>query len=464
MNSASWTPQLPPKHVHFVGIGGIGMSGLAKVMRKLGYAVSGSDAKASRTLEELFREKVLCHVGHAEEYLREADLVVISSAVSDENPEVVAARRQGIPVISRAQMLGYLMNSGRGIAIAGTHGKTTTTALISYLLTEAGLDPTALVGGEVAALGGNARLGMGDFFVAEADESDGSLTQLNPELAVITNIDSDHLDHYHGSMEELERTFARFLSKVPADGAIYLAVDDPRCLTLSRFFARQVITFGLDHPADYMAVDLRQGSFATTFTVTERGASLGQFRLNRPGRFNVANALAAIAIARRAGIPLETIRQILPAFQGVKRRFDILHNTSDLIVVDDYAHHPNEIRATLGAARANHADRIIGIFQPHRYSRVQSLHADFGQSFQGADEVIVTDIYAAGESPLPGVDIKLILDSLQRCPGQPPVRYIPLLTEIPDYVRAQHQRGDLVITLGAGDVRQVAEALAASVA
>lgn len=449
------------RHVHFVGIGGIGMSGIAQLLNGLGYVVSGSDSKASRMLECLAHQGIQCHVGHHPEYLRGADVVVTSSAIRQDNPELMEARRQGLPVVSRARMLGCVMNSSRGIAVAGTHGKTTTTAMIASLLVRAGIDPTAIVGGEVRELDGNARLGLGEYFVAEADESDGSLVELNPELVVVTNIDTDHMDHY-GSLEALVRTFSQFLSKVPQDGAIFLAVDDPNCLRLSQFFARQVVTFGLEQPADYMAVDLFEGSFATEFTLLHRGSSLGRFRLNRPGRFNITNALAAIAVARHAGVPLESIRESLPAFEGVRRRFDILHASDDMIVVDDYAHHPSEIRATLSAARANHPDRIIGIFQPHRYSRVQQLHADFGKSFAGVDEVIVTDIYSAGESPVEGVDAALILNSLTSCPGQPPVRYIPLLADIPAYVRSRQRPHDLVITLGAGDVRLVAEELAAS--
>lgn len=452
-------PTHTPRHVHFVGLGGIGMSGIAQLMNGLGYTVSGSDSKASKMLEKLATQGIQCHVGHHPEYTRGADVVVTSSAIRQDNPELIEARRQGIDVVSRARMLGCLMNSSRGIAIAGTHGKTSTTAMIASLLVRAGIDPTAIVGGEVRELGGNARLGLGEYFVAEADESDGSLIELSPEMVVVTNIDTDHLDHY-GSFDGLVRTFASFLSRVPQDGAIFLAVDDPNCLKLSRFYGPQVVTYGLDQPADYSAVDVFEGSFATEFTVLHKNISLGRFRLNRPGRFNVTNALAAIAVALRAGVPVESIRESLPMFEGVRRRFDILHSSDNMIVVDDYAHHPSEIRATLSAARANHADRIIGIFQPHRYSRVKDLHADFGQSFVGVDEVIVTNIYAAGETPVDGVDERLILDSLDSCPGRPPVRYIPLLADIPAYIRAGSRKHDLVITLGAGDVRLVAEDLA----
>ncbi|HYE77669.1 MAG TPA: UDP-N-acetylmuramate--L-alanine ligase, partial [bacterium] len=384
--------RLPHRHVHFVGIGGIGMSGIAQMMNELGYTVSGSDLKASPMLEALAAQGIQCHVGHHPAYIQGADLVVATSAVNSSNPEVAAARAAGIPVVPRAKMLGCLMNSSRGIAIAGTHGKTTTTAMVATMLEHAGTDPTAVIGGMVKELGGNAKLGLGEYFVAEADESDGSLIELNPELVVVNNIDSDHLDHY-GSVQAIVKTFANFLGKVPADGAIFLAIDDPNCLELSRFFAKQVITFGLNHPADYRAVDIHEGSFAIEFSVIHRGELLGEFHLNRPGRFNVANALAAVAVGRHVGLTVSEIQSGLARFQGVKRRFDILHSSDRLIVVDDYAHHPSEIRATLGAARANHRDRIIGVFQPHRYSRVQHLHADFGPAFAGVDEVILTDIY-----------------------------------------------------------------------
>lgn len=439
------------------------MSGIAQMMNQLGYTVSGSDAKASPVLEALAAQGIQCHVGHHPAYIQGADLVITTSAVNGANPEVAAARGAGVPVVSRAKMLGCLMNSSRGIAVAGTHGKTTTSAMIATMLQHAGADPTAIIGGMVKELGGNAKLGLGEYFVAEADESDGSLIELNPELVVVNNIDSDHLDHY-GSMRAMVNTFSSFLGKVPADGAIFLAIDDPNCLELSRFYAKQVITFGLNHPADFRAIDIHEGSFAIEFSVVHKGELLGEFHLNRPGRFNVANALAAISVGRYVGLTVSEIQSGLARFQGVKRRFDILHSSDRMIVVDDYAHHPAEIKATLTAARANHRDRIIGVFQPHRYSRVRSLHADFGLAFQGVDEVILTDIYAAGEKPMEGVDHHLMLNSLAKCPGQPPVRYIPLLADIPAYIHAQHRQHDLVITLGAGDVWKVAAELAATAA
>ncbi|MEO7994242.1 MAG: UDP-N-acetylmuramate--L-alanine ligase [bacterium] len=463
MHTTSAIPTLTERHVHFVGIGGIGMSGIAQLMAQLGYTVSGSDAKASTMLETLAGQGVQCHVGHHPEYLRGAELVVATSAVNSHNAEVAAAQAMGIPVISRARMLGCLMNSSRGIAVAGTHGKTTTTALIASMLAHAGYDPTAIVGGMVKELGGNARLGLGEFFVAEADESDGSLVALNPEIVVVNNIDTDHLDHY-GSLDAIVRTFSNFLSKVPANGAIFLAVDDPNCLQLSHFFAKQVITFALDHPADYRAVDVQEGSFATEFTVLYRGQRLGTFHLNRPGRFNVANALAAIAVGRHVGLTVSQIQSGLAVFQGVKRRFDILHNSDNMIVVDDYAHHPAEIKATLSAARANHSKRIIGVFQPHRYSRVSHLHADFGHAFENVDEVVLTDIYAAGEAPMEGIDHRLLLSSLATCPGSPRISYIPQLCDIAPYIQETQQPRDLVITLGAGDIWKVAAELAATAA
>jgi UDP-N-acetylmuramate--alanine ligase len=444
--------------IHFIGIGGIGMSGIAKITAELEYPVTGSDLNSSQTLTELASLGCGIYRGHDPSNILNPDLVVISSAIKEDNPELIRARERKIPVIPRAKMLGILMNSSRGIAIAGTHGKTTTSAMVATVLQHGGLDPTAVIGGYTHEFNSNAKLGTGDFFVAEADESDGSLLELNPEIAIINNIDNDHMDFY-GSTDKLHETFRQFIAKVPTNGMVTMSIDDPVLMYMSGFFTKNIVTYGIDNYADLNAANIRDDAFSVTFDVLYRGKLLGNIMMPRPGLFNVYNALAAVSVGLHVGLPFGVIAEGLAEFRGVKRRFDILKRTPEMIVIDDYAHHPSEIRATLSAIRSNHNKRVIGIFQPHRYSRMKHLAGQFGECFDCADEVVVTDIYSAGEAPIPHVTSELVLDSL-KAHHQKYVEYIPKLDDIPGYITKRQQAGDLVVTLGAGDVWKVAHTLA----
>jgi UDP-N-acetylmuramate--alanine ligase len=445
--------------IHFIGIGGIGMSGIARIAAQLEYPITGSDLNSSQIVSELASLGCEIHRGHAPSNIGNPDLVVVSSAIGEDNPELQKARKMNIPVISRAKMLGILMNSSRGIAIAGTHGKTTASAMVSTVLESGGLDPTVVVGGYTNEFKGNAKLGTGDFFVAEADESDGSLLELNPEIAVINNIDNDHIDFY-GSVEELHKTFREFIRKVPTNGMVAISIDDPILIGMKDSFSGNVVTYGIENGADLKARGIYQDDFSISFEVLYRGKLLGEVKLNKPGLFNVYNALAAISIGLHVGMPFAAVKKGLAKFSGVKRRFDILKQTPEMIVIDDYAHHPSEVKATLGSIRSNHSSRIIGVFQPHRYSRMKHLAEQFGDCFHSADEVVVTDIYSAGETPIPFVTSDLVLDALKRN-NQRYVEYIPNIDDIPDYIESRQKKGDLVVTLGAGDVWKVAHTLAA---
>jgi UDP-N-acetylmuramate--alanine ligase len=444
--------------IHFIGIGGIGMSGIARLAAQLEYPVSGSDLNSAQVLSELASLGCDIYRGHDPSHIKNPDLVVVSSAIKEDNPELKKAREMNIPVIPRAKMLGVLMNSSRGIAIAGTHGKTTTSAMVAAVLEHGGLDPTVVVGGYTHEFNGNAKLGTGDFFVAEADESDGSLLELNPEIAVLNNIDNDHMDFY-GSVERIHSTFREFMNKVPSNGLVSICVDDQVLFEMCGFCKNRIMTYGINHPADLNARGIHEDEFSVGFEVLRNGKSLGGVKLQKPGRFNVYNALAAISVGLHVGIPFGEIADGLAEFKGVKRRFDILKNTPQMIVIDDYAHHPSEIKATLDSIRSNHSSRVIGVFQPHRYSRMKHLADQFGSCFHSADEVVVTDIYSAGETPIPFVTSDLVLDSLKRN-HQRDVEYIPSIENIPGYIESRHRDGDLVVTLGAGDVWKVAYELA----
>ena len=444
--------------IHFIGIGGVGMSGIARITAELEYPVSGSDINSTQVVGELSKLGCSIYHDHSPDNINNPDLVVISSAIKENNPELIEARRRKIPVIPRAKMLGILMNSGRGIAIAGTHGKTTTTAMVGTVLEHGGLDPTAVIGGYTHEFNGNAKLGTGDFFVAEADESDGSFLELNPEIAVINNIDNDHIDFY-GSETRLHETFREFIHKVPVNGMIAICVDDPILGKINGLGTRNVVTYGLKNDATLKAWDIHEDKFSISFGVLYKNKHLGYVTLGKPGQFNVYNALAAISVGLYVGLPFSVIRDALSTFQGVKRRFDILKRTPEMIVVDDYAHHPSEVKATLESARSNHSSRIIGVFQPHRYSRIKHLADAFGDAFNAADEVIVTDIYSAGETPIPFVTSDLVLDALSRN-HHDHVEYIPGLDDITNRIQSRTKPGDLIITLGAGDIYKVAYKLA----
>ncbi|MCB9639844.1 MAG: UDP-N-acetylmuramate--L-alanine ligase [Myxococcales bacterium] len=448
------------KRIHFVGVGGIGMSGIAEVLHNLGYEVSGSDMKASENTNRLADLGIRICEGHREENLGDADVVVISSAIRGPNPEVDAARRAKIPVIRRAEMLAELMRMKYGIAVAGTHGKTTTTSLIATILEEGGVDPTIVIGGRLNATGRNAVLGQGDFLVAEADESDGSFLRLSPTIAVATNIDPEHMDFF-ADMDEVRASYLNFLNKVPFYGVNVVCLDHPEIQALLPRLEKRVITYGLNMQADLQANAIEFGAGETTFEVLWHGRSLGRFRLQMLGQHNVLNSLAATAVGLELEIDPEVIKRALSNFAGIQRRFQIWGQAHDVMVVDDYAHHPAELRATLSGARGAFPDRrIVAIFQPHRYSRLRDLFQDFVTSFYQADLLVVTDVYAAGEAPLNGVDARTFAEAARQH-GHRAVEYLPTLAEVDTYLKSNLRQGDLLMTMGAGDVWKIARDLAA---
>ncbi len=452
--------------IHFVGIGGIGMCGIAEVLLNLGYRVSGSDLRESETTRRLQSLGGVISCGHAESNLHLlgelAEVVVISSAVRADNPEVVAARRQHIPVIPRAEMLAELMRLKYGIAIAGSHGKTTTTSLIATVLKVANLDPTVVVGGKLSELGSGARLGQSEYLVAEADESDGSFLHLSPMVAVVTNIDVEHLDHY-GNFDRLTAAFLDFVNKVPFYGRTVLCVDHPVVRGLLPALKKRWVTYGLSEDADYRAQDIRCVGLRTSFTAIRRGEALGRVELQMPGVHNAVNALAVLAISDFLGISFATYQQALVGFLGIGRRFSVrgraAFGAGEVVVVDDYGHHPAEIRATLAAARAGFSThRIVVAFQPHRYSRTRDLMDDFAAAFADAARVIVTDIYAAGEDAISEVNSQRLVAKIS-AEGHPAAEYIPARSAVAAAIYAQLQPNDLVITLGAGDIWQSGDEL-----
>jgi len=448
------------RHLHFVGVGGSGMSGIAEVLVNLGYRVSGSDLvsnPATIRLQELGAE---IHLDHGPGNVHGADAVVISSAVRENNPEVVEARALKIPVIPRAEMLAELMRMKYGVAVAGAHGKTTTTALIAEVLTRASLDPTIVIGGRVGTLRSGAKLGRGDIMVAEADESDGSFLKMKPTIAVVTNIDREHLDHYR-DLDDIRDAFTQFLARVPFYGAAIVCLDEANIRQIVPEIDRKLITYGIDEDADLRASDIAISKFESVFKVSEQGKPLGEIRLALPGRHHVYNALAAVAVGIELDVSFETIQAALAGFQGVDRRMQLRGKACGAFVVDDYGHHPTEIRATLAATREGFDARILVVFQPHRYSRTQALLEEFGGSFDLADQVFVTDIYPAGESPIEGLDGEQVAEALRRH-GHGAVVHEPDMNRIPDLLRKTLSPGDIVLTLGAGDVWKVGEDLVRS--
>jgi UDP-N-acetylmuramate--alanine ligase len=457
------------RRVHFVGVGGVGMSGIAELLANLGYAVSGSDEKRSAVTDRLESLGIRVSIGHDAGHVGDADVVVVSSAVRGTNPEVREAARRHIPVIPRAEMLAELMRLRFAIAVAGAHGKTTTTSMIALVLERAGLDPTAVIGGRLSAFGSNARLGRGELMVAEADESDRSFLKLYPSIAVITNIDYEHLENY-GGFDDLQQAFVDFANKVPFYGAVVACADDPNLTAVLPRVARRLRTYGLDGPtADFTAVDVRLAPMSSTATVqqrrTERAgatasvlATLGELTLNVPGRHNLQNALAAVAVGVELGLPFERIASGLRDFRGAERRFDVRGEFGGVMIVDDYGHHPTEIAAVLSAARTLER-RIIVAFQPHRYTRTAQLLHQFGPVLAAADRIVLTDIYGAGEDPLPGVTLDALAEVVGRdAPGR--VDVARTLDDVVEAVVRIARPGDLVITLGAGSIGAVPERLA----
>jgi UDP-N-acetylmuramate--alanine ligase len=453
------------QHAHFIGIGGIGMSGIAEILLNLGFRVSGSDLRRGPVTDRLAQMGATIYEGHDAANVAGATVVVTSSAVSAANPEVVEAHARKIPVIQRAEMLAELMRLKYGIAIAGMHGKTTTTSMVAAVLAAGGLDPTIVVGGRVDALGSNARLGSSQYLVAEADESDRSFLKLSPILAVVTNLDREHMDCY-SDMADVEEAFLAFMDKVPFYGAVTACLDNQLLAAILPRVRRRVFTYGVALDADYRleflaarkdGVTAEQGSFARFQVVTALGA-LGPFELHVPGRHNILNATAAVAIAHQLGIPAEKIAEGLNHFRGVDRRFQHRGKARGVTVVDDYGHHPTEIRATLAAARECGYRRIHVVFQPHRYTRTKDLLAEFGSAFADADTVLVLPIYAASEEPIPGVTA----ERLAECIAGPAVQFVPDFPAAVASVAAEARESDLILTLGAGSVSQLAPQILAA--
>jgi UDP-N-acetylmuramate--alanine ligase len=447
--------------VHFVGVGGIGMSGIAELLVNLGYVVSGSDARPSQVTERLVRLGVAVSEGHRAEQVGPADVVVVSSAIRPDNPEVQEARRRHIPVIPRAEMLAELMRLRFGIAVAGAHGKTSTTSMIALVLERAGLDPTAVIGGRLSAFGSNARLGRGEYMVAEADESDGSFLRLSPSIAVITNVDREHLDHY-GNYERLCEAFVEFANRVPFYGAVVACADDPELTRLVPQMTRRIVTYGLDaEDAEIRGVEARLEAFGAFCRVRRRtgkagGEALGELRLRVPGRHNLLNALATVAVGLDLGLRFDTIAGALSSFAGAERRFQRLGEVAGVMVVDDYGHHPREIEVVLEAARAGVGRRLLVVFQPHRYTRTAQLREEFGAALAKADELVLTDVYAAGEDPIPGANVEAIVQAV-RARSAVPVHVVRPLEAIPAAVARLARAGDIVITLGAGSIGTIGE-------
>jgi UDP-N-acetylmuramate--alanine ligase len=463
------------RHVHFVGVGGIGMSGIAELLANLGYIVSGSDAKRSAVTDRLASLGIRVDVGHAAAHVGAADVVVISSAVRPGNPEVVEAGRRQVPVIPRAEMLAELMRLRFSIAIAGAHGKTTTTSMIALVLERAGLDPTAVIGGRLSAFGSNARLGRGEFMVAEADESDRSFLKLFPTIAVITNIDHEHLESY-GGFDDLQQAFVDFANKTPFYGGVVACLDDPNLAGILPRMTRRVTTYGLDSPsADVIATDIVMKPMSVTATVKRRdrrgGAAsagrapidsqglvtLGTLTLSVPGRHNLLNALAVVAVGMELDLSFDRVASGLKEFCGAERRFDVRGEPNGILVVDDYGHHPTEIAAVLSAARSL-GRRIVVAFQPHRYSRTAALLDSFGPALAAADHIVLTDIYAAGEEPIAGATLEALVASIRRSVAVP-VDVAPRLEDVVPAIVRVAKAGDVVITLGAGSIGGVADRL-----
>jgi UDP-N-acetylmuramate--alanine ligase len=444
------------ERIHFVGIGGIGMSGIAEVLLNLGYAVSGSDLADSEITRRLERLGVRYRTGHQAGNVDQAEVVVVSSAVTADNVEVSAAKARKIPVIPRAEMLAELMRMKYSVAVAGSHGKTTTTSLIATVLAKGGLDPTLVIGGRLNSLGGNAKLGQGQFMVAEADESDGSFLKLNPMVAVVTTIDREHLDFYR-DLTEIQAAFEQFLNKVPFYGFCVVCADDANIRTILPRLTKKVFTYGLHGNVDYSAREVKTQGFGSEFVAMRQGRVLGSIVLNTPGLHNICNALAAIATGIELEIPFAAIQEALREFSGIHRRFEVKGEARGITVVDDYGHHPTELDATLHTARLVWPDRrLVAIFQPHRYTRTQALWQEFCPPLLTADVLLLTEVYGAGEPPIPGVNGTLIWEGTQAL-GHPQALFIPhkedLVAEMLRHVRA----GDVVLTLGAGDVWQIGE-------
>ena len=448
------------KKIHFVGFGGAGMSAIAKVLIEKGYDVSGSDLKQSEVTERLRKLGADIQIGQKEENVKGKDVIVVSTAIQAENPEMVAAKKWNIPILHRSAVVAFLMNeSPRGIAVAGAHGKTTTTSMSAVILERCGLDPTVIIGGDVDYLGGNAKLGHSGVMVAEADESDGSFLTLYPKMAIVTNIENDHMDHY-GTMDNILKAFRQFLHNLPEeDGVAILCYDNDHIREMAPQIERRRITYAIEHEADYQAKNIETLGQNTSFDVYYKGALCGQIVLNVPGRHNVLNALGTIAASREMGLTFDVIAEAFTLFNGAKRRFQTKAKEGGVWIVDDYAHHPTEINTTLTAARQTKPKRLVCVFQPHRYTRTHHLAKEFGAAFDEADVLILTDIYSAGEAPIDGVDGELIVREVKAHNGRDAI-YIKDWRQIADYLQQHYEEGDLIMTMGAGNIYEVGEDLA----
>lgn len=444
------------EHVHFIGIGGYGMSAIARVLLDMGYKVTGSDVAISELAQKLIDRGATVYVGHLAHQVEGADLVVYSTACSPDNEEIVEANRSGIPVIHRAEMLARLLNEKKGIAVAGAHGKTTTSSMIALVLELCGTEPSFIIGGEIMNLGTNAKAGKGDFVVAEADESDGSFLNYYPTIGVVTNIEPDHLENYEGSFERLKDAYVTFLGQIQPTGKAVVCLDDEHIRNMLPAVKSQVITYGIDAlDADYRAENIVLGDRCMTFDVWKHGESLGTLHLNVPGLHNVANALATLIVGLEAGCTFDAVKAAIVQFSGAKRRFQVIGDTNGILVVDDYAHHPTEIEATIAAAKAT-GRRIVAIFQPQRYTRTFFLFDAFSMAFAGADVAILCDIYSpAGEKPIEGVSTATLVERI-RTNSNPNAIHLPTKDDVLAYLKQHAQSGDLVITMGAGDIYKVA--------
>jgi UDP-N-acetylmuramate--alanine ligase len=445
------------RKIHLVGIGGAGMSGIAEVLVTLGYQITGSDLRPSETTHRLENLGIKIKYGHSADNVKDADVVVISSAVKEKNPEVTAARERRIPVIRRSEMLGELMRMRYGIGIAGTHGKTTTTSMVGEILSEGGLDPTIVVGGRVVNLGTHARLGNGQFMVTEADEYDRSFLRLTPTIAVVTNLEPEHLDYYR-DFTEIKSAFLEFVNKVPFYGRVILCWDEKNLRELISEIERPLTTYGLCSQADLTADSIRFEENHSTFEVSIKGKKTGQVRLGVPGEHNVKNSLAAVGVALELDIPWEKIQAGLEKFKGVHRRFEIKGQAKGVMVVDDYAHHPTEIEATLKGAKAGWKRRIVAVFQPHLYSRTRDFHHEFGRVLLESDVLVVTDVYPAREDPIAGVTGELVWQAAKKL-GHKNAFYVPRTEDVASMLTKMVRPDDMVITLGAGDVYKVGSEL-----
>lgn len=448
------------QHVHFIGIGGYGMSAIARVLLEMGYRVTGSDVARQELTDKLVAKGAEVYIGHDRKHVAGADLVVYSTALSKDNVEMKAAEELNIPVIHRAQMLARLMNEKKGVAVAGAHGKTTTSSMIALVMEQNGLDPTYIIGGELMNIGSNAKAGKGEYVVAEADESDGSFLQYRPMLAVVTNIEADHLENYGGDFEQLKAAYAKFLGQLKEGGKAVVCIDDPHVREMLPRLGVSAVTYGIQsEDADYRADRIELGDRRVSFDVWAYGRKLGTMALSIPGVHNVQNALAALIVGMEAGLGFEQVRDAIRQFRGAKRRFQVLGEVGGILVIDDYAHHPTEIQATITAARST-GKNIIAVFQPQRYTRTFFLLDQFSRAFHGAHEVIITDIYSpAGEQRIEGVSSQKLAE-LIRQKSNPNVKYISSKEDVLEYLKRTVTANDLVLTMGAGDIWKTAHAFA----